>query len=66
MIENTYKELELDKTKQNRKITRTTKERRTRNFKKKKLKKLKTAIEYFDEIILSEIPSRYVLEKCNR
>ena len=29
---------------------------------KEKIKKLKTAIEYFEEIITSEVPSRYVLE----
>ena len=27
-----------------------------------KIKNLKTAIEYFDEVIFAEVPSRYVLE----
>ena len=29
---------------------------------KEKIKKLKTSMEYFEDIISSEIPSRYVLE----
>ena len=29
---------------------------------KEKVKELKTAIEYFDEIILSDEPNRYILE----
>ena len=29
---------------------------------KEKITKLKTAMEYFDEVISAEVPSRYVLE----
>lgn len=61
MIENTYKELELDKTSKIEKLQEIL-DKEEQEISKEKIKKLKTAIEYFDEIILSEIPSRYVLE----
>ena len=61
MIENTYKELEQDKTNKIEKLELMLK-KEEQEISKEKIKKLKNAIEYFDEIILSEIPSRYVLE----
>lgn len=61
MIENTYKELEQDKTNKIEKLQEIL-NKEEQEISKEKIKKLKTAIEYFDEIILSEIPSRYVLE----
>ena len=60
-IENTYKELETDKTNKIEKLQKIL-EKEEQEISKKKIKKLKTAIEYFDEIIASEMPSRYVLE----
>lgn len=61
MIENTYKELETDKTSKIQKLQEIL-SKEEQEISKAKIKKLKTAIEYFDEIILGEIPSRYVLE----
>ena len=61
MIENTYKELELDKTNQIEKMQQIL-EKEEQEISKEKLKKLKTIMEYFDEIISAEVPSRYVLE----
>ena len=61
MIENTYKELEQDKTNKIEKLQEIL-NKEEQEISKEKIKKLKNAIEYFDEIILSEIPSRYVLE----
>ncbi len=61
MIENTYKELELDKTNKIEKLQEIL-NKEEQEISKEKIKRLKTAMEYFDEIILSEIPSRYVLE----
>lgn len=61
MIENTYKELELDKTNQIEKIQQIL-EKEEQEISKEKIKKLKTALDYFDEIISKEIPNRYVLE----
>lgn len=61
MIENTYKELETDKTNKIEKLQEIL-NKEEQEISKEKLKKLKTAIQYFDEIILEEIPSRYVLE----
>lgn len=61
MIENTYKELENDKTNQIEKLQQIL-EKEEQEISKEAIKKFKTAIEYFDEIILSEIPNRYVLE----
>ena len=61
MIENTYKELELDKTNQIEKMQQIL-EKEEQEISKERIIKLKTAMEYFDEIISSEIPNRYVLE----
>ena len=61
MIENTYRELEIDKTNQIEKLQQILK-KEEQEISKEKIKKLKNAIEYFDEIIAKEIPSRYVLE----
>ena len=61
MIENTYKELELDKTNKIEKLQEIL-NKEEQEISKEKIKKLKNAIEYFDEIIAKEIPSRYVLE----
>lgn len=61
MIENTYKELEIEKTNQIEKLQQILK-KEEQEISKEKIKKLKTAIVYFDEIIKSEIPSRYILE----
>lgn len=61
MIENTYKELETDKTNQIEKLQQIL-EKEEQEISKEKIKKLKTAIEYFEEIIESEIPNRYILE----
>ena len=61
MIENTYKELEQDKTNKIEKLNLMLK-KEEQEISKEKIKKLKTTMEYFDEIILSEVPSRYVLE----
>ena len=61
MIENTYKELELNKTNKIEKLQETL-NKEEQEISREKIKKLKTAIEYFDEIILSEIPNRYILE----
>ena len=60
-IENTYKELETDKTNQIEKLQQIL-EKEEQEISKEKIKKLKTAIEYFEEIIESEMPSRYILE----
>ncbi len=61
MIENTYKELEQDKTNKIEK-SELMLEKEEQEISKEKIKKLKTAIEYFDEIISVKMPSRYVLE----
>lgn len=61
MIENIYRELEIDKTNQIEKLQQILK-KEEQEISKEKIKKLKTAIEYFDDIIESEMPSRYVLE----
>lgn len=61
MIENTYKELENEKTNQIEKLQQILK-KEEQEISKERIKKLKTAIEYFDDIIESEMPSRYVLE----
>ncbi len=61
MIENTYKELENEKINQIEKIQQILK-KEEQEISKEKIKKLKTAIEYFDDIIESEVPNRYVLE----
>ena len=61
MIENTYKELEEDKTNEIEKLEHML-EKEELKISKEKIKKLKTTIEYFDEIITEEIPNRYILE----
>lgn len=61
MIQNTYKELEQDKTNKIEKLELIL-EKEEQEISKEKIKKLKTALDYFDEIISKEIPSRYVLE----
>ena len=59
MIEDTYKELEIDKTNQIEKLQQMLKKE---EISKKRIKNLKTAIEYFNNIIESEVPNRYVIE----
>ena len=61
MIENTYKELEIDKTNQIEKLQQMLK-KEEQEISKEKIKRLKATIEYFDDIIESEVPNRYVLE----
>ena len=61
MIEKSYKELELEKTDKIEKLQEILNKSEL-EISKEKIKKLKTAIEYFEEIISSEVPSRYVLE----
>ena len=61
MIEKSYKELELEKTNKIEKLQEILNKSEL-EISKEKIKKLKTAMEYFEEIISSEIPSRYVLE----
>lgn len=61
MIENSYKELEQEKTNRIEKLCDIL-NKTEQDISKEKVTKLKTAMEYFDEIISAEIPSRYVLE----
>ena len=61
MIEDSYKELELEKTSKIEKLQELL-QKAEQDISKEKIKKLKTAMEYFDEIISAEVPSRYVLE----
>ena len=61
MIEKSYKELELEKTDKIEKLQEILNKSEL-EISKEKVKELKTAMEYFEEIISSEIPSRYVLE----
>ncbi len=61
IIEKSYKELELEKTDKIEKLQEILNKSEL-EISKEKIKKLKTAMEYFEEIISSEIPSRYVLE----
>ena len=61
MIEKSYKELELEKTDKIEKLQEILNKSEL-EISKEKIKKLKTAMEYFEEIISSEVPSRYVLE----
>lgn len=61
MIENTYQELESEKTTKIEKLQQLL-GKEEQEISQGKIKKLKTAMEYFDEIIASEMPSRYVLE----
>lgn len=61
MIEKSYKELELEKTNKIEKLQEILNKSEL-EISKEKIKKMKTAMKYFEEIISSEIPSRYVLE----
>ncbi len=61
MIEASYKELELEKTSKIEKLQEIL-QKAEQDISKEKIKKLKTAMEYFDELISAEVPSRYVLE----
>ena len=76
MIEDSYKELELEKTSRIEKLqeilqkeepSRIEKlqeilQKEEQEISKEKIIKLKTAIEYFDEVISAEVPNRYILE----
>ena len=61
MIEASYKELESEKTSKIEKLQEIL-QKAEQDISKEKIIKLKTAMEYFDEIISAEVPSRYVLE----
>ena len=61
MIEASYKELELEKTSKIEKLQEIL-QKAEQDISKEKIIKLKTAMEYFDEIISAEVPSRYALE----
>ncbi len=61
MIEKSYKELEVEKTDKIEKLQGILNKSEL-EISKEKIKKLKTAMEYFEEIITSEVPSRCVLE----
>ena len=61
MIENTYKELEKDKTNRIEQLQKLL-EQQQEDLDTEKIKKLKTAIEYFDDILKSNEPNRYILE----
>ena len=61
MIENTYKELEKDKTNRIEQLQKLL-EKQQEDLDKEKIKDLKTAIEYFDNILKSKEPNRYILE----
>ena len=61
MIEDSYKELEIEKTSRIEKLQEIL-QKAEQDISNEKIKKLKTAIEYFDEVISAEVPIRYVLE----
>lgn len=61
MIENTYKELEKYKTNRIEQLRKLL-EQQQEDLYTEKIKKLKTAIEYFDDILKSNEPNRYILE----
>ena len=61
MIENTYKELESDKVSQIERLQKILKEEAD-DLETEKIKELKTAIQYFEEIINADTPNRYILE----
>lgn len=61
LIENTYNGLEKDKIVKIQSLQEML-SKETDDIKKEKVQKLKTAVEYFDDIINSDEPSRYVLE----
>lgn len=61
MIENTYKELEKDKTNKIEQLQKIL-EQAEADLSKEKVKKLKNAVQYFDDIIGTFEPNRYILE----
>ena len=61
IIENTYKDLEIDKTNQMNKLQKFL-DKNEKTISNNKAKKLKTTMEFFDEIIKSDSPNRYILE----
>ena len=61
MIEGSYKELEIEKTSRIEKLQEIL-QKAEQDISNEKIKKLKTAIEHFEEVISAEVPSRYVLE----
>ena len=61
MIEDSYKELEIEKTNRIEKLQDIL-NKEEQEISKEKIIKLKTAMEYFDEVISVEVPSRYILE----
>ena len=61
IIENTYKELEQDKINKIENFQHIL-EKEEQEISEEKIKKIKNSIEYFDEIILADIPSRYISE----
>lgn len=61
MIENTYKDLEKDKTNKIEQLQKLLEQEET-DISKEKIKKLKNAIQYFDDIIDANEPNRYILE----
>ncbi len=61
MIENTYKELEKDKTNKIEQLKKIL-EQEESVLSKEKVKKLKNAVQYFDDIIDTSEPNRYILE----
>ena len=68
MIEDSYKELELEKRNKIEQLQEKIEQlqefinKAEQDISNEKIKKIKTAMEYFDEIISAEISSRYVLE----
>ena len=61
LLENTYKELEKDKTNRIEQLQKLL-EQQQEDLDTEKIKRLKTAIEYFDDILKSNEPNRYILE----
>ena len=61
MIEDSYNELEIEKTSRIEKLQEIL-QNEEQEISKEKVTKLKTAIEYFEEVISAEAPSRYILE----
>ena len=61
MIEDSYKELEIEKISRIEKLQEIL-QNGEQEFSRQKVIKIKAIMEYFDEIISAEVPSRYVLE----
>ena len=61
MIEDSYNELEIEKTSRIEKLQEIL-QNEEQEISKEKVTKLKTAMEYFEEVISAEAPSRYILE----